>query len=261
MKKIKLLVSLSIVAVLSSAIINEVIKIENTNKAEIAAAIDKEKALLEYENKNQKQSDNIEKNIDSKPFDQGLDNAAVETIEKEESENKVIIKDNDSLASYSGEINNFPNRGNNQGVEEEKTTHNEDVVTASKIEEQILIRVNTERVTNGLLPLINNNTIQKYARMKSKDMGNRGYFNHKNPEGELITEQMKKDGVEYQSWAENIAYIQGDFSSSILADNFMNNWMNSQAHRDNILSKDFTSIGIGVYKIGNIYYATQQFHR
>ena len=52
MKKIKLLVSLSIVAVLSMAIVNEVIKIENTNKAEIAAAIDNEKALLEYENKN-----------------------------------------------------------------------------------------------------------------------------------------------------------------------------------------------------------------
>ncbi|MGL5086286.1 MAG: CAP domain-containing protein, partial [Clostridium sp.] len=89
----------------------------------------------------------------------------------------------------------------------------------------------------------------------------REYFDHKNPEGELITEQMKKDGVTYEAWAENIDYIQGNFSNSILADNFMNNWMKSEEHRENILSKEFTSIGIGVYKIGNKYYATQQFHK
>ncbi|MGL5352284.1 MAG: CAP domain-containing protein, partial [Clostridium sp.] len=89
----------------------------------------------------------------------------------------------------------------------------------------------------------------------------RAYFDHKNPEGELITSQMQKDGVTYESWAENIAYIQGDFTNSILADNFMSNWMKSEGHRENILSKEFTSIGIGVYKIGNTYYATQQFHK
>ena len=41
----------------------------------------------------------------------------------------------------------------------------------------------------------------------------------------------------------------------------MTNWMNSQGHRENILSTNFSSIGVGVYKIGNKVYATQEFYK
>ena len=41
----------------------------------------------------------------------------------------------------------------------------------------------------------------------------------------------------------------------------MTNWMNSSGHRANILSSNFSSIGVGVYKIGNKVYATQEFYR
>ncbi|MGL5085103.1 MAG: CAP domain-containing protein, partial [Clostridium sp.] len=232
MKKIKLLVSLCIVSVLSMAIVNEVVKIENTSKAEIAESIEKEKDLLEYENKNEQSSRNIEDNVvESKESYKESGNIEKEVMENEVAENKVIVKENDNLESYSMENGDLPNRGNNPSVEEENTTHNDEVVGVSEIENHILIRVNTERATNGLSPLINNNTMQKYARLKSKDMGDREYFDHKNPEGELITEQMKKDGVTYEAWDENIDYIQGNFSNSILADNFMNNWMKSEEHR------------------------------
>lgn len=131
----------------------------------------------------------------------------------------------------------------------------------SEIEQAIFTRVNAERTSRGLQPLNYNNTMQNYARIKSKDMGDRGYFAHENPEGELITAQMKRDGVTYSAWGENIAYIQGNQSNASLAEQFMNNWMNSQGHRENILSSNFKSIGIGVYKIGNTYYATQEFYR
>ena len=79
--------------------------------------------------------------------------------------------------------------------------------------------------------------------------------------GNLITAQMKADGVSYRAWGENIAYIQGINSNSDLATKFMDNWMNSSGHRANILSTNFRSIGIGVYKIGNTYYATQEFYK
>ena len=46
-----------------------------------------------------------------------------------------------------------------------------------------------------------------------------------------------------------------------LANQFMNNWMNSEGHRKNILSTNFSSIGVGVYKIGNKVYATQEFYK
>ena len=131
----------------------------------------------------------------------------------------------------------------------------------SEVEQAIFQRVNQERSKAGLPTLSYNNTMEHYARLKSKDMGDRNYFDHANPEGKLITEQMKADGVTYNAWGENIAYISGMSSNAQLATQFMDNWMNSEGHRANILSSKFSSIGVGVYKIGNTYYATQEFYK
>ncbi|WP_418223199.1 CAP domain-containing protein [Clostridium isatidis] len=131
----------------------------------------------------------------------------------------------------------------------------------AEIEQAIFARVNQERAAAGLPALSYNNTMEHYARIKSQDMGDRGYFNHTNPEGQLITAQMQADGVSYRAWGENIAYISGMSGNSQLATKFMDNWMNSSGHRANILSTNFTSIGVGVYKIGNTYYATQEFYK
>jgi uncharacterized protein YkwD len=131
----------------------------------------------------------------------------------------------------------------------------------AEIEQAIYTRVNQERAAAGLPALQYNNTMQHYARIKSQDMGDRGYFDHKNPEGQLITTKMQADGVSYRAWGENIAYISGMSGNAQLATKFMDNWMNSSGHRANILSSNFSSIGIGVYKVGNTYYATQEFFR
>jgi uncharacterized protein YkwD len=132
---------------------------------------------------------------------------------------------------------------------------------AAEIEQAIYARVNQERAAAGLPALQYNNTMQHYARIKSQDMGDRGYFDHRNPEGQLITTKMQADGVSYRAWGENIAYISGMSGNAQLATKFMDNWMNSSGHRANILSSNFSSTGIGVYKIGNTYYATQEFYR
>ncbi len=131
----------------------------------------------------------------------------------------------------------------------------------AKVEQLIFNRVNAERAKAGMSQLSYNSSMEKYARIKSKDMGDRGYFDHKNPEGQLITTQMAKDGVSYRAWGENIAYIGGISDANAVADKFMTNWMNSSGHRANILSSNFTSIGVGVYKSGNRYYATQEFYK
>ena len=134
-------------------------------------------------------------------------------------------------------------------------------LTETEVESMIFNKVNEERAKNGLAPLSYNSTMEHYARVKSQDMGDRGYFDHNNPEGELMTAQMLRDGVTYNAWGENIAYIGGISDANALANQFMTNWMNSSGHRANILSSNFTSIGVGVYKIGNTVYATQEFYR
>lgn len=131
----------------------------------------------------------------------------------------------------------------------------------AKVEQLIFNRVNAERSKAGMSQLSYNSTMEKYARIKSKDMSDRGYFDHKNPEGQLITVQMAKDGVSFTAWGENIAYIGGISDANAIADKFMTNWMNSSGHRANILSSKFTSLGVGIYKSGNKYYATQEFYK
>ncbi|MCI9070551.1 MAG: hypothetical protein HFJ13_08055 [Clostridium sp.] len=130
-----------------------------------------------------------------------------------------------------------------------------------KVENEIFNIVNKERINAGLPTLVYNSTMKKYARIKSKDMGDNNYFSHEDLNGNLITVQMKNDGVSYRAWGENIAWISGTFNATEIATRFMNNWMNSAGHRANILSDNFNEIGIGVYKIGNKIYATQEFYR
>lgn len=131
----------------------------------------------------------------------------------------------------------------------------------AQVESKIFEKVKVERAKAGVSVLSYKDIMQKYARIKSQDMGDRGYFDHADPQGNLITVQMKNDGVSYRAWGENIAYIEGISDANTLADRFMTNWMNSPGHRQNILSNNFTGIGVGVYKIGNRVYATQEFYK
>lgn len=131
----------------------------------------------------------------------------------------------------------------------------------AEVERAIYNKVNEERAKAGVSSLTYNDVMQKYARIKSKDMGDNNYFSHEDLSGNLITTQMRNDGVSYKAWGENIAYIGGNMSADALAQQFMTNWMNSSGHRANILSDNFSSIGVGVYKIGNKVYATQEFYK
>ena len=143
----------------------------------------------------------------------------------------------------------------------EDNTTNTDINFMSQVETAIFNKVNEERAKAGVPELTYNATMQKYARIKSKDMGDNNYFSHEDLSGNLITTKMKNDGVSYRAWGENIAYIGGVSNADALAEQFMTNWMNSQGHRANILSTNFSSMGVGVYKIGNKVYATQEFYR
>lgn len=131
----------------------------------------------------------------------------------------------------------------------------------AQVEQAIFNKVNEERAKAGVAPLSYNTIMEKYARIKSQDMGDNNYFSHTDKSGNYITTKMKADGVTYQAWGENIAYIGGVTDPVALANQFMTNWMNSEGHKKNILSTDFSSIGVGVYKVGNKVYATQEFYR
>lgn len=133
-------------------------------------------------------------------------------------------------------------------VEQEKQAQTGNI---SAIEQAVLDLTNAERQKAGLKPLQIDNNLMNSARQKSKDMATNNYFDHTSPTYGSPFDQMKANGVTYRSAAENIAMGQRS------AEEVVKGWMESPGHRQNILTPNFTHIGIGYDANGN--YWTQQF--
>lgn len=88
---------------------------------------------------------------------------------------------------------------------------------------------------------MSNATLTKMALDKAKDMYNNGYFDHNSPTYGSPFDMMKKYGISYRYAGENIAKGQRTPQEVMTA------WMNSSGHRANILSPNFTTIGVAYY--------------
>ena len=241
----------------------------NTIKAEIKDEDSKDKELdkvkIEEDKKDKTESseDNIEKEDNKDENNKSKEEEVAVTIPKQEdtpvepSNNTSVNTEN--VAPAEKPVEKVVQQPVEQQPKESNTVPDNSNYIA-EIEQAIFQRVNHERTAVGLPALSYNTTMQSYARIKSKDMGDNGYFSHEDQQGNLITVKMKADGISYRAWGENIAYIKGMTGNSALATRFMDNWMNSSGHKANILSTNFSSVGIGVYKIGDTYYATQEFY-
>jgi len=138
---------------------------------------------------------------------------------------------NNGNAGNAGSGNNAGNTGNS-GSE----------VSNSSFATQVVTLVNQERAKAGLKPLTATNaTLTKMALDKAKDMYNNGYFDHNSPTYGSPFDMMKKYGINYSYAGENIAKGQRTPQEVMTA------WMNSPGHRANILSANFTTIGVAYY--------------
>ena len=112
-------------------------------------------------------------------------------------------------------------------------------------ENSMLTLVNIERQKNNLPPLESNSALKELARLYARDMFARGYFSHYNPEGQSPFDRMQQAKITFIAAGENLALA----PNVILAHQGL---MNSPGHRANILSPDFSRVGIGVID-GGIY--------
>lgn len=110
-------------------------------------------------------------------------------------------------------------------------------------EQQMLQLVNQARSQNNLPPLALDMQVTNVARVKAQDMIDNSYFSHNSPKYGSPFDMMKSFGVDYVKAGENIAGNQS-------VENAHNALMNSPGHRANILSPDYTHIGIGIKKGG-----------
>jgi len=112
---------------------------------------------------------------------------------------------------------------------------------ASYFASEVVRLVNEERAKAGLGPLKVHNELTRVALDKAKDLYHNNYFSHQSPTYGSPFDMMRSYGISFRSAGENIA--KGQRSPQEV----MNAWMNSSGHRANILSGNFTHIGVAYY--------------
>lgn len=114
---------------------------------------------------------------------------------------------------------------------------------------------NEAREQAGLSPLSRDSELDGAAAIRAEELSRK--FSHERPDGTRFYTVM---GVEV-----NYNYAENGGASASTPKNQMQNWLNSDGHRANILDlngKGYTKIGIGVYQAsdGSLYYC-QLFYR
>ncbi|MCL2775341.1 MAG: stalk domain-containing protein [Oscillospiraceae bacterium] len=115
------------------------------------------------------------------------------------------------------------------------------------LENEVIRLVNEERVKSGLTPFIENEELAKVARLKAQDMADNGYCTHLSP-----TYGYPADMV--QNYAGGVNFSGEDVAAGQMTPYAVfTDWMNSSGHRDIILMKEPTYIGVGVSLVNGVY--------
>ncbi len=120
------------------------------------------------------------------------------------------------------------------------THETESLQDLGQVQSEMLARLNEERINEGFAPLVLSTLLNKAAQNHTNDMLNRSYYAHESPEGLTSHDRIKAVGYVPSFTGENIA--KGQFS----VQEVMDSWMDSPAHRANIMSPNFTQVGFGL---------------
>lgn len=117
--------------------------------------------------------------------------------------------------------------------------------------------LNKYRVDNGLEPLAYSVRLEMAANAHVKDLYERDYFAHINPDGENPGKRAVRMGFCHEYVGENIAAGQKTVEAVQKA------WENSPSHNENMLQTGYKYVGIGVYQdpTGRMYWAQEMAYR
>lgn len=129
-------------------------------------------------------------------------------------------------------------------------------VSLRQLEEDLADLVNRVRETHGLPPLQGHPMLTHLAREHSRAMREAGEVGHEDPEtGWLFHDRARAAGLPASSFGENVARDRSITSAHLFL-------LDSPGHQANILSEDFTHLGIGIVTAENgSLYVTQDFAR
>lgn len=116
-------------------------------------------------------------------------------------------------------------------------------------EKEIFDITNVLRLRNGQKKVSWDENVAQVAFEHSKDMFETNEYSHTSSKYGNLSNRLKLANIDYQSAGENIAANYTDGPAVV------EGWLNSQNHRQSLLSKKFTHLGVGVYQK----YYTQDF--
>ena len=148
------------------------------------------------------------------------------------------IYPNSSSSGGTGGSTNTGSSGNT-GTSSGTTNNQQTNSSLSADEQEIINLINKQRTNNGLQALKIDNEVQRVAKIKAQDMVTNNYFSHTSPIYGSPFDMLKSFKISYKTAGENIA---GNSNNSAA----VNAWMNSAAHKANILNGNFNYTGIGV---------------
>ncbi len=123
--------------------------------------------------------------------------------------------------------------------------NNKDTIS-SVLPTTIIELTNKERESHNLQKLKQSSLLNLAAYLKAEDMKTKNYFDHYSSEGTSPWYWFDIVDYDYLYAGENLAIYFNDSGKVI------NAWMESPTHRDNILKKEYTEIGVatinGTYK-------------
>ena len=125
----------------------------------------------------------------------------------------------------------------------------------AEIERYVHRKVNTRREDRDRDRLEGHPKLIDAAQSHARDMAKRGFYSHTDPDGTGPGER-----IPGKRWSENInKEYDGGRHPSTIAENAVASWMQSAGHRRNILNREFSRSGVGVWKRGEDVYLVQVF--
>lgn len=109
---------------------------------------------------------------------------------------------------------------------------------------EIVELTNQMRLQMNKKELRSNTRLMSAAQMKAEDMAKQRYFAHTAPDGTVAWDYFSNVGYIYEIAGENLAITNEN------AEAVIDGWLNSPAHRDNLLSSQFVDFGIGMARFG-----------
>lgn len=155
----------------------------------------------------------------------------------------LVVTENNTVGMVRDDLVDFFDNTETNITNNETKTNNETQPIPD--ENYILEKINAIRIENGLPPLSIDSLLDSVANTKAKDMVENNYFAHNSPTYGTPFEMMQNAGVTYIHAGENIA---GNSNIDAAIDSFLN----SDAHKQNILSNAYNYIGIGI-EPSNVY--------